>query len=474
MYNLQSGIHRQRFPSPLTPAQARKLKMRQINETESAGLYTDPVRKYGLGEGRHTRDVTGLIVDGLNRTVVSCGLDGKIKFWDFMTGILRHEIDWHPMCSLTGSRYHRQSDLIAISCDDLSIRVIDIETKKLVRELWGCVGQISDFCFSNDGRWIIAASMDSIIRVWDLPTGHLIDVLRLEGVCTALAFSSTGEFLATAHADSVGLNLWTNQTLFTHVPTRHISEDDFVQVSLPTASGEGGQGLLNAAFDDEADTEEGDPDDFTAKTDQLSKDMLTLSLVPKSRWQTLLNLDVIRQRNRPKEPPKAPEKAPFFLPSLEGAKPKPSSTVDESRITAAERSRIAKMERQGGQSEFTTLLQSAAAHNDFDAFINHLKTLSPSAADVEIRSLTPMAGGSELPSFVRALTERLKQKLDYELVQAWMSVFLRVHGEVIMHDLDLIEALKAWRTEQEKELKRLASLIGYCSGVVGFLRSGRS
>jgi len=31
--------------------------------------------------------------------------------------------------------------------------------------------------------------------------------------------------------------------------------------------------------------------------DQLSKDLLTMSLVPRTRWQTLLNLDVIRVRN---------------------------------------------------------------------------------------------------------------------------------------------------------------------------------
>ena len=301
MYNLQSGIHRQRFPSPLTPAQARKLKIRQVTGGNDLHSVIDGQRKYGLGEGKHMKGVTGIMVDGLNRTVISCSLDGKIKFWDFLTGILRHEIDWFPMTAITASRYHRPSDLIALSCDDLSIRVVDIETRKLVRELWGCVGQISDFCFSNDGRWIIAASMDSVIRVWDLPTGHLIDASRMETVCTALAFSTTGEFLATAHADSVGINLWTNRTLFTHVPTRHIREDEIAEATLPTASGEGGQGLLDAAF--ESEPEEDNPSNsLSTTTDQLSEDMMTLSLVPRSRWQTLLHLDTISQRNKPIEP----------------------------------------------------------------------------------------------------------------------------------------------------------------------------
>ena len=474
MFNLQSGIHRQRFPSRLTPGQARKLRIMQANgEHPNTGVGENPPR-FGLGQGKHTKAVTGVMVDGLNRTVISCGLDGKIKFWDFLTGCLQDEIDWYPMTAITAARYHRQSDLTAFSCDDLSIRVVDIETKKLVRELWGCLSQISDFCFSNDGRWIVAASLDSVMRVWDLPTGNLIDAVQFESTCTALAFSNTGEFLATSHADGVGINIWNNRTLFTHVPTRQIGEDETVRTIIaPTASGEGGQNLIDAAFEQDI-VEDGMPDVAAASLDQLSRDIMTLSLVPKSRWQTLLHLDVIRQRNKPKEPPKAPEKAPFFLPSLENAQQARSSHQEATHITAAERSRISRMDRGDTEKSFTTLLRACANGSDYGALAEHLKTLSPSAADIEIRSLNAQGSSNELVSFVAALTSRLKDKVDYELVQAWMSVFLRIHGETVAQDPDLVEVLKQWRTEQAKEAKRLGALVGYCGGVVGFLRSGRT
>ena len=473
MFNLQSGIRRQRFPSKLTPGQARKLKMMQANGDRAITEGGGNLPKYGLGEGKHTKAVTGLIVDGLNRTVISCGLDGKIKFWDFLTGCLQDQIDWYPMTAISASRYYRQSDLIALSCDDLSIRVVDIETKKLVRELRGCLGPISDFCFSNDGRWIVAASLDSIIRVWDLPTGNLIDAVQLDSTCNALAFSNTGEFLATSHADGVGINIWNNRTLFTHVPTRQIGEDEIVRAIGPTASGEGGQNLIDAAFERD-DIEDGMRDTAAASLDQLSRDIVTLSLVPKSRWQTLLHLDDIRQRNKPKEPPKAPEKAPFFLPSLENAQKTLKPQSEESQITAAERSRISKMNRGEMERSFTALLRACADDGDYGPFVEHLKSLSPSAADIEIRSLNPQGSSNELVSFVAALTYRLKQKADYELVQAWMSVFLRIHGERVAQDSALVEALKEWRAEQGKEAKRLGTLVGYCGGVVAFLRSGRT
>jgi len=315
--------------------------------------------------------------------------------------------------------------------------------------------------------------MDSVIRVWDLPTGHLIDAIRLGSTCTALAFSSTGEFLATAHADGVGINIWNNRSLFIHVPTRNISEDEIVKVDAPTVSGEGGQSLIDAAFN-QVDDDNGSMDDFPTTSDQLSQDIMSLSLIPRSRWQTLLHLDVIKQRNKPKEPPKAPEKAPFFLPSLENARASDTPANEETQVTAADRSRVRKMDRNGADSQFTTLLRLGGESGDYEPIISHLKTLSPAAADIEIRSLNPLQPYIELTLFVSALTNRLRQRRDYELVQAWMAVFLRIHGEVVTQDERLVEALKEWRAEQETEAKRLNGLVGYCAGVVGFLRSART
>lgn len=226
--------------------------------------------------------------------------------------------------------------------------------------MWGCKDAINDFCFSNDGRWIIAASKDCVIRVWDLPTGHLIDAIRTETQCTALSFSATGEFLATSCEGQVGVNIWNNKSLFTHVPTRHISEHEIAQISGPTASGEGGHGVIDGAFEDEAAEDE----DVTPalSLDQLSSDMMTLSLVPKSQWKTLLHLDLIKERNKPKEAPKLPEKAPFFLPALDKAVP--IVTIQETQDSVAERSRIMKMNRLASEGAFTVALRAGGESGD--------------------------------------------------------------------------------------------------------------
>lgn len=111
-----------------------------------------------------------------------------------------------------------------------------------------------------------------------------------------------------------------------------------------------------------------------------------------------------------------------------------------------------------------------------DEFIEHLKSLSPSSADLELRSLSlgDDDESNELLLFIRALTTRLLARKDYELTQAWMTVFLRLHFDLVMENKALLKALEEWKEQQEKECNRLDDLVGYCSGVVTFLRSPRT
>jgi U3 small nucleolar RNA-associated protein 21 len=52
-----------------------------------------------------------------------------------------------------------------------------------------------------------------------------------------------------------------------------------------------------------------------------------------------------------------------------------------------------------------------------------------------------------------------------------MAVFLKIHGEEVARSAKLMEALKYWRQCQESEGVRVGELVGFCSGVVGFLRN---
>ncbi len=464
MFNLQSGIHRQRFPPKLTAVQAKRAQQTQVE----SGINTEEARQ-------HTQSITGVTVDSLNETVISCGLDGAVIFWDFLSGKVVDTLHIE-FAAATALRYNAVSGLLSLACDDLCIRVVDIETKKVVRELWGCVGQIYDHCFSHDGRWIVSCSMDSVIRIFDLSTGHLIDAFRTP-TCTSVTFSSTGEFLATSHTGSIGINIWNNKSLFSHIPTRQIDEDTGV-TDLTTSTEFNASSQL--AIEENLVYGTSDIDQLNGRSDidQLDSSLLTLSLMPQSRWQTLLNLDTIRQRSKPIEPPKQPKKAPFFLGSslTNGARssdPTSMATDTESTsITPAERSRISRIGTQPHHnSAMSTLLQpfSVSPSSDPTLLITHLTSLPPSAADLEIRSLAVV----EMTSFVQALTQQMQRKRDFELVNTWMSCFLRMHGDVVQENEEVKEAVLEWRVVMKDEEGRLGDLVGYCRGVVEFLRSAR-
>lgn len=66
MFNLQSGRHRQSFPATLASRSQTQRGISSVSATKSTAT-------------KHIKAVTGIVIDGLNQTVISCGLDGKIK-----------------------------------------------------------------------------------------------------------------------------------------------------------------------------------------------------------------------------------------------------------------------------------------------------------------------------------------------------------------------------------------------------------
>lgn len=96
-----------------------------------------------------------------------------------------------------------------------------------------------------------------------------------------------------------------------------------------------------------------------------------------------------------------------------------------------------------------------------ESFFLYLKSLSPSATDLEIRS---SLGTSleHLNLFIHALTQRLKSHRDFEAVEAFISVFLKIHGEVLIQNgEELRDSLEHLRRAQVKEGGRLAELCGF-------------
>ncbi|KAF8809021.1 Utp21-domain-containing protein [Phlegmacium glaucopus] len=443
MWNMQSGIQRKSYTlGPCPPDVA-------------ARFYSGTVK-------RSDRSMTGLATDSLNSLVIASTLDGTLNFFDFQTTKLEYTLvlpSTAPSILL-----HRDSGLLAIICDDMVVRIVDIETRRIVRELTGFQSRILDITFSPDSRWLVATALDSVIRTFDVPTGRLIDAFRTSSVATSVSFSPSNDFLATAHVDSVGVFLWANRAQYAEVSFQSVSDNDVFDVSLPSMQGLAEDEDLDALS---ALTVSEAPIDVFSTPPQLDGELITLTLLPRSRWQTLLNLEVIQQRNKPKEPPKVPEKAPFFLPTLPGVETRFASEVKDPAKDAKKSTRRLEKAVHGMESVFAQKLAAEVVDGDYEAFFNYAKMLSPAALELELRSLVTM---DSLSLFINALSQRLLSHRDFEAVQTLQNVFLRMHGDVLIANPEIKLKLEELMGVQRKESQKVLELIASSLGTLGFVR----
>jgi U3 small nucleolar RNA-associated protein 21 len=308
----------------------------------------------------HTKSITGLCTDAVSKTLISTSLDGTVRFWDMSSGNLMETISIPaPVSQMI---MHTESNLIALITDDLCIRVIDVEGKRVVREFSGHSGRLTDIAFSPDGRWIISSSLDSTIRTWDLPTGYCVGCMKSDSIPTSLSFSPTSEFIATTHVDHVGILLWVNRSLYEAVPLRKISEEEAMTIDIDAE-----MGVEKKQEESEVETME------IMDEEALNSQLITLSQLPKSKWQNLLHLEQIKKRNKPKEAPKAPEKAPFFLPTVQGAIPKFDTIHTDSDMVESHALQLKSMDF---SSEFCHLLKEGHGNYECKSINSHWYSFS--------------------------------------------------------------------------------------------------
>ncbi|TKS65492.1 WD repeat-containing protein 36 T-cell activation [Collichthys lucidus] len=396
VYNLQSGLHR--------------------------GCYGD-------SEKAHSGALRGVATDALNQLTLTTASDWLLKFWRFKT---RKQEEQLKLNSAPASmKLHRDSGMLALALDDFTLLVVDIETRRVVRKFAGHHGNINDMTFSPDGRWLVTAAMDCTIRTWDLPSGCLVDCFLVSMAAVGVSLSPTGDFLATAHVDSLGVYLWTNKSLCAPVGLHPLPADYQPTVeTLPGATAE----------ESEQEVTSEEVDDVYKSADQLGAELVTLSQLPESRWKSLLHLEAIKRRNKPVAPPAAPAAAPFFLPTVPGLMPRFTLPV------ATEQETQSKLLAWGSlcqRSEFSVALESALSEQNFDRPLRLLKDCGPAALSIELANLTPEGGGANslLLAFIHMIDSMLSSGRDFDIAHAYLALFLKLHLRSLSQDAVAMAAL---------------------------------
>ncbi|KMT08083.1 hypothetical protein BVRB_6g143360 [Beta vulgaris subsp. vulgaris] len=449
----------------------------------SRGSYLDKSERRSCG---HDGEVVGVACDSTNTLMISAGYHGDIKVWNFRGRELKSR--WEVGYPVVKIVYHRPNGLLATVADDLVIRIYDVVALRMVRKFEGHKDRVTDMCFSEDGKWLLSSSMDGTLRIWDVILARQIDAIHVDVAITALSLSPNMDVLATTHVDQNGVYLWVNQAMFTGSSSidSYASGKDILHVKLPSISAaEGNKGT---------DVEEGDTKNSLVqesstvpKFDQTMPDLITLSLLPKTQWQSLINLDVIKVRNKPIEPPKKPENAPFFLPSI------PSLSGD----IMFKASEVANEELKDGDTEhnldyttglppspFVQVLQSAVESKNFSAFTHYIKGLSPSSLDMELRMLQIIDDDESLEPSKRPEMLSLDMLLDYfiheiscrhnfEFMQAVVRLFLKIHGETVRCQLELQEKAQKLLETQCAVWQQVDKLFQNARCMVAFLSNSQ-
>ncbi|CAG7734965.1 unnamed protein product [Allacma fusca] len=424
-FNIQSGIHRKTYGAPA-----------------------------------HIGTVRGVSVDKVNSVVMSGGADGVLKFWDFTTGEKFSALNFPAGISFFFS--HRSSGLLGVGLDNYSVIIVNTAIPAVFRRFTEMCSSVLDACFSPDCRFVTASTSDCLIRTWDLPTSNLVDIFRLESIAKSMDYSPNGEFLVTSLHDSVGILLWMNKTVFAHVSLMPIPPDfEPPLISVPE--------IQHDADEEEIYQEYTSPD-------QLNENLITLSLLPESRWKNLLNLDIIKMRNRPKQPPKNYE-APFFLSGLTAQSnavdglPDDSMLLDDKKDNAVDLKPVTSIIP---LSKFVVkLLQPEKTSSNYEDLCVMLGNMPPTDIENELRSLAPVGDESvtSLKEFLIFLHQIFSTNRFYEASQAYLALFLKIHADTIRGNDELKVLLQDFSRTLESRDSQLIEQINSILAFSSFLKS---
>uniref|UniRef100_A0A8R1TR68 Small-subunit processome Utp21 domain-containing protein n=1 Tax=Onchocerca volvulus TaxID=6282 RepID=A0A8R1TR68_ONCVO len=409
-------------------------------------------------EKAHQSTVWGLALDMFNRQLISAEHDGLIRFWDFRNTKLVAEMKVpSPVLRFCMSD---NSSLLALGVGNGSIGVIDTVCRKIVRIM--NKAHRSSFTaleFSPDGKWLVSADDEGFIKVWDLITNSLIDVMKCEMYCVSFCFSPSGEYLATCHHEQKSIYIWANKAWFTAMNALKALPLDYIpknSIALP----------VRRDLEDEMQCsveEAEEPMEINCesiqKVEQVES-LVTLSGLAPSRWMNLPYLDVIRERNKLIEPARKPKTAPFFLPAvstLDGFEFEKMTGNDddvERRNVLMAKRNVLEIE-----SAFAQTLLQASEDADFITVFESLKWMSISAIDFQIHILPERA----LSSFLKMLLIVLRNHRDFELVQAYLAAFLNINRNKLWvnctKDDDLSKTLGKLNDELKKSWEEIDRLI---------------
>lgn len=143
---------------------------------------------------------------------------------------------------------------------------------------------------------------------------------------------------------------------------------------------------------------------------------------------------------------------------------KDKQEVDESRVL--------RFNDVTSETVFTRLLVEAEETSSYATFFHHVKSMSPSALDFELRSLDHRNDFDLLRKLLRAIHAQMATSRDFELLQSYLAIVLKIHGDLILANPDsFYEELAVLLERQREQWSTLEELFQKSLCLVDFIRN---
>lgn len=164
---------------------------------------------YVLKQQGHYFDMNTLSYSADGQNIATGGDDGKVKVWNTTSGFCFVTFTEHSS-AVSAVEFVKQGQVLFSASLDGTVRAFDLVRYRNFRTFTSPTPvQFSALAVDPSGEVVAAGSKDSFeVFMWSVQTGKLLDVLTgHEGPISALAFSPTGNLLASASWDR-SVRLW--------------------------------------------------------------------------------------------------------------------------------------------------------------------------------------------------------------------------------------------------------------------------